>query len=298
MASVLSLPTKYECAPQQGWPPLADTEVPGLDMSTNVSTTASPVEGLGLRTPSLGGHGDRETIDAVSFAEGLGCMSPLSLSAPDRDPDLSPLCSSVSVIPSVEGTDFPLIPTSIPASTLQQRRPPSACTCLNELAGRLRHMTALSRQLIGLDTALSRTEEALVFAEDIAACQFCRLDGGKVLLPTIALLSKTFNLAKVSYYSHDATARPQQRSVFSPAVYFGEWELSDEEDMRMVTRVLVHRTASRASAVVGALRLRTEQFVVAMECQFMDSAPLRRGIQRLVGALGEFAACIRGFEGV
>lgn len=81
-----------------------------------------------------------------------------------------------------------------------------------------------------------------------------------------------------------------------PAVYFGEWELSadDEEGMRMVRQVLMDRTVGRASAVVGALRRRAEEAVVAMECQFLDSGALQRGTQRLVAALSELAMCVRG----
>lgn len=195
---------------------------------------------------------------------------------------------------AVERRDFHPIPVSMSYHHQQPR--PASCACLKELSNQLSHTTALSRQLIGLDTALSRTDEALRLAEDISACASCRLDGDKVLLPTMALLSKAFGLAKVSYYSHshDSSTRPQQEQVVPPTVYFGEWELSDDEDMRMVRRVLMSRTVSRASSVVGALQLRTEEFVVAMECRFMDSGPLQRGIQRLVGALSELAMCVKG----
>lgn len=185
-----------------------------------------------------------------------------------------------------------------PTAHRQEQIPQTSCACLKKLSDQLSHATALGRQLIGLDTALSRTDEALRLAEDITACGPCRLDGGKVLLPTRALLSKTFDLARVSYHSHDGSpydsaGRPQQGHVLSPAVYFGEWELSDDEDMRMVRRVLMSQTVGRASAVVGTLQLRTEEFVVAMECRFLDPGALQSGIERLVGALSELAMCAR-----
>lgn len=237
-------------------------------------------------------------FESAPFVEDLDCISPLSLSAPEDDQAMSP--KSFTNAAAVERRSFSHIPAT--ADYRQQKIPRASCTCLKQLSDQLSHATALSRQLIGLDTALSRTDEALRLAEDMTGCAVCRLDGGKVLLPTMALLTKTFGLARTSYHGHDDSAydrvgRPQQGHVVSPAVYFGEWELSDDEDMRMVRRVLMSRTVGRASAVVGGLQLRTEELVVAMDCQFLDSGAVQRGIQRLAGALSELAMCVESSEG-
>lgn len=277
----------------QRWPSLAGTDDSSLDASTDTSTITTPAEGSVSCTPPLGGYGHESIFDSHPLVEDLSGISPLSLSAPAED-HAGMSARHPSAAAGVDKRNFHSIPVSM--GYHQQQSLPASCACLKELSSQLSHTTALSRQLIGLDTALSRTDEALRLAEDISACASCRLDGGKVLLPTMALLSKAFGLARVSYYSHshDSSTRPQQEQVLSPAVYFGEWELSDDEDMRMVRKVLMSRTVSRASSVVGALQLRTEEFAVAMECRFMDSGPLQRGIQRLVGALSELAMCVKG----
>lgn len=291
------------CAPndeamhQQRWPSYAGTDDSSLDMSLDTSSMTTPAEGSVLCTPPLGGYDDMPAFEGAPFVEGLDGISPLSLSPAKEEHVVSPRSSYPFDRGMAHRTSFAQV--SLPSTHHQQQIPKRSCTCLKELSNQLSQATALGRQLIGLDTALSRTDEALRLAEDITSCALCRLDGGKVLLPTMALLSKTFGLARASYHDHDGHPQKditpmQQGHVPSPAVYFGEWELSDNEDLRIVRRMLMSRTVARASTIVGALQLRTEEAVVSMECQFLDSGALQRGIQKLIGALSELAACEKG----